>query len=243
MNSSIVPTAQLIVGPLEHSRDYIISAIQKNVCRHQGCATCSVCMTVKNNQYHNMRWLLPDKNYTLEDIDPVLQTISLALPTNTFYFFVFDKADYLTPACANRLLKSIEEPPSGYHFIFLAERRDSILPTIRSRCLIHILPSHKQASLTHPLAHFFTHSIAVNPFEFLKELDACKISEQETMELLDELVSYWLEHYKKMHMSEHTKDAEKTNAVIAILKQALEQPPMPGGSKLFWKNLFLQFNP
>jgi DNA polymerase III delta prime subunit len=243
MNTSVLPAAQLIVGPLEHSRDYIINAIQKLVCNNQGCATCSLCMTIKQNQYHNMCWLQPDKNYTLEDIDPVISTISLALPSGSLYFFVFDKADYLTPACANRLLKSIEEPPAGYHFIFLVERRDSVLPTIRSRCLVHILPAHSQASLTHPLARFFTHSISSNPFEFLKELDACKITEQESLELLDELLSYWLTYYKKMKLTNQNKDIEKTTVSITLLKQALEQPLMPGSSKLFWKNLFMAFHP
>ena len=50
-------------------------------------------------------------------------------PENQHYFFVIQKADLLTLACSNRLLKPIEEPPAGYHFIFLSESLDQIIPT------------------------------------------------------------------------------------------------------------------
>jgi DNA polymerase-3 subunit delta' len=47
--------------------------------------------------------------------------------------FIFDDAQALGPQAANALLKSIEEPPPGVHFIFLVPSSAMLLPTIRSR--------------------------------------------------------------------------------------------------------------
>jgi len=53
-------------------------------------------------------------------------------------FLIFPEADVsfpeLHPEAANALLKTLEEPRRGIHFVLLAERPDRLLPTIRSRC-------------------------------------------------------------------------------------------------------------
>lgn len=51
--------------------------------------------------------------------------------------FVIERADLLgerSPEAANRLLKTLEEPPAYAHLILLAERPGELLPTILSRC-------------------------------------------------------------------------------------------------------------
>ncbi len=53
-------------------------------------------------------------------------------------FLVFPEADRSFPVQhpegANALLKTLEEPRPGVHFLLLSERPDRLLPTIRSRC-------------------------------------------------------------------------------------------------------------
>lgn len=53
-------------------------------------------------------------------------------------FLVFPQADISfpehPPESANAILKTLEEPRPGVHFILLSERPDRLLPTIRSRC-------------------------------------------------------------------------------------------------------------
>lgn len=48
--------------------------------------------------------------------------------------FIIDGADRMTPAAANAILKTIEEPTSFSRFFLLAESYDRVIPTIRSRC-------------------------------------------------------------------------------------------------------------
>jgi len=53
-------------------------------------------------------------------------------------FVIFPEADVSLPEAhpeaANAMLKTLEEPRAGLHFILLAERPDRLLVTIRSRC-------------------------------------------------------------------------------------------------------------
>jgi DNA polymerase-3 subunit delta' len=62
-------------------------------------------------------------------------------------FLIFPRADVsfpqTHPEAANALLKTLEEPRPGVHFVLLSERPDRLLPTIRSRCqtvTFHHLP-------------------------------------------------------------------------------------------------------
>ncbi|MCL6251081.1 DNA polymerase III subunit delta' [Altererythrobacter sp. KTW20L] len=47
---------------------------------------------------------------------------------------IIDPADDLEKGAANALLKSLEEPPVGTHFMLVAHRPGRLLATIRSRC-------------------------------------------------------------------------------------------------------------
>ena len=48
-------------------------------------------------------------------------------------------ADRLNLESANALLKTLEEPPGSVRFILATEAAHALLPTIRSRCLTHLL--------------------------------------------------------------------------------------------------------
>ena len=48
-------------------------------------------------------------------------------------FVVFDGAEFLNEAAANALLKTVEEPPHGSRFVFVAEDSSAVMPTIVSR--------------------------------------------------------------------------------------------------------------
>ncbi|MFT3915715.1 MAG: DNA polymerase III subunit delta' [Anaeromyxobacteraceae bacterium] len=50
-------------------------------------------------------------------------------------FVIFDPADRMNPQAQNALLKTLEEPPPETTLVLVSSSPDSLLPTIRSRCL------------------------------------------------------------------------------------------------------------
>ena len=44
----------------------------------------------------------------------------------------------------------------------------------------------------------------------------------------------------EIFLPELTLGADAMKAGVAVIEKALEQPPMPGSCKIFWKDLFLQ---
>lgn len=50
---------------------------------------------------------------------------------------VIVEANFLTREAQNALLKSLEEPVSGTYFFFILPQSETLLPTVRSRVLIH----------------------------------------------------------------------------------------------------------
>ena len=234
-------TAQLWIGPHNFLVQQATLLLQTIFCTKKGCATCTTCKHIKEKQHHAVKWYYPEKQYTIEYVHDILATIAFKLNKTEHFFFIIQKADFLTPACANRLLKSIEEPPPGYHFLLLAERKEQLLPTIRSRCIIKLFYAANIASPHTNLYSYFTTTNHTSPSEFLKTLDQSSINERETIELLDTLLTYWATQYKKAVQKSQEQAITKKAQILGILTHAAKKPPMPGSSKLFWRNLFLQF--
>jgi hypothetical protein len=234
-----IPPAQLWLGSPETLSQQVVKYLQTVWCRSQHCGICIICKQIQQQQHHAVTWLAPDKtSYTIDYINNMLSAIRFALNDNEHYFFIIQKADALGIICSNRILKSIEEPPSGYHFILLAENQDQILPTIRSRCITQSDQSDNTITYQELFNYFSTHHNQ-SPLTFLSLIDTSSINERDTIKLLNALLKHWILHYKKA-VIKNQKSLQKTIKTMNIIAQALRKPPMPGGSKLFWKNLFLQ---
>ena len=236
--NTIAP-AQLWLGSPTQALGHLEGYLQKIFCADKGCRHCVICRQIAQKQHHAIRWLSPEKSYTLDEIAVIPTTIAYALNPGELFFFIIQKADFLTPTCGNSLLKSLEEPPTGYHFILLAQRLESILPTIRSRCTMQTF-SHQDYSTSSSLFEFFTTTTAQNPSSFLTALDQSKITERESTELLDALLNYWMGEFKNAIQENDAAVIENIDHAITVFKQAFSQPPMPGSSKIFWKNVYLQ---
>ncbi len=60
-----------------------------------------------------------------------------------------------------------------------------------------------------------------------------------TIELLDALLGHWLSQSKKAIGERNRALAKQAELMIALIKAALEEPPMSGSSSLFWKQFFM----
>ena len=226
------PPAQLLIGQHATALKAVERLLQAMLCNNNSCNTCISCMQIREKQHHAIMWLYPEKNYTIEQLDDLFATLAFQLEPEQMFFFIIQKADFLTTACANKLLKPMEEPPAGYHFILLAEHAEQILPTIKSRCIMHTLTAQQSDNNPHPFVELFTKKYVASN-EFTKILDATNSNERETLELLDHIIGYWLNAYRE-------NPHKNLFPLITALQKAQLQPPMPGSSSMFWKNLYLQ---
>lgn len=85
----------------------------------------------------DLTWVSPSgaHEFLVSDIDgPVVGAASRTPFEADCRVFVIEQVDALSPQAANRMLKTLEEPPAFVHLILLTERLAEVLPTIRSRC-------------------------------------------------------------------------------------------------------------
>lgn len=230
--------AQIWIGQHEIVHQHLIAELQKQFCTHKECGHCTVCKAIANYQHHALMLIQPEKSYTLEMLDPIFSAFSFGLDDGQHFFCIIDKAEWLSPACSNKLLKSIEEPPRGYHIIFITQRIDALLPTLRSRCI-----ERNFYTATHTIHNqeLYNHFIGMHPHDpvnFLQTLESSKISEQESIELLDAIIGFWAAKYTAA--APHNNPlAPAIEATLEKLKNYLDKTPMPGSAKLFWKDLYL----
>ncbi len=78
----------------------------------------------------------PSKDIVVDQVrDLVDRRLSLRRVEGRRRFVVVDPADAMNPQAQNALLKTLEEPPDDTTLVLVASAPDSLLPTIRSRCL------------------------------------------------------------------------------------------------------------
>lgn len=236
--------SHLLIGQPEELRAYTIELLQKQFCKNNSCRICITCQQIIKNNHHSLLWLKPERQYTLEQLEIIFDTICFTLDQNEKFFIIFENADLLNSSCSNRLLKSIEEPPKGYYFIFLTDHKEAILPTVKSRCVITNLDQDSNNS-NYPfpeISSFFIDISKFQPNNFLKIIDKSQINDRETIDLLDWLIKYWINKYKDSISTNDVNESEKNIKMIKLLTESFKKNPMPGGSKIFWKNLYLQLN-
>ena len=186
----LVP-AQLWVGEEQALFDACIIYLQKKFCLDNGCARCFTCEKIVQKQHSSVLWLTPSKGYTRADITPLFDKIIFSLDQDQQFFFIIPQAELLNSSSANSLLKTIEEPPRGYNFIFFAQRPSLVLPTIASRCVINRVNSNAVDSDHEQLLDFFMEAKLSHAFECNKLLEKKQITDLVLHNFLDELLKYY----------------------------------------------------
>ena len=232
--------AHLWIGDADSLKNNLIHRLQKIFCKD----LCINCKQIISKQYSDIICIAPEESYNLDIIDEVLDQVKFKLNQNQHKFFIFTQADTLTPACSNRLLKTIEEPHQGYHFIFLASRIENILPTIISRCLLQEFNNQIQDSKYQEFISIFIENNYKNPQQFLKSIDKLEINFQNSKDIIDYLFTHFYNNLKRTIQNNRNDNnlIEKELDKILILKKEMTQLPIAGSTKIFWKNIFIKFH-
>src|SRR5207248_712452 len=118
-------------GVLEAARCFAAAL----VCPEGGCGTCNACRRARSVRHPDVIEVEPAGTFVV--VDQVEEMMKEAF-TSPFEaerkVIVVTEADRMNEPAANKLLKTLEEPPARTHFVLLSESPDELLPTVRSRC-------------------------------------------------------------------------------------------------------------
>ncbi len=117
------------------------------------CGSCGQCHRIAGGKHADVQIIgvLHDsegpvrKVITIEQIKEFQQAAGLQPYEGVHRVFIIDGAEHLSQDAANRLLKTLEEPPSAVCLILLTAEEHAVLPTILSRCqCYHLRPVPKE---------------------------------------------------------------------------------------------------
>ena len=134
-----VTHAYLFTGPAGSNKTQSAYALAAALlCENAGCAACDVCARVSARKHPDVRYFAPEgaAGYLIEQIRDIVADTALAPIQASRKVYILDRVDLLGTAAANAFLKTLEEPPSDVVLILLGRTRESVLPTIVSRCSV-----------------------------------------------------------------------------------------------------------
>jgi DNA polymerase-3 subunit delta' len=104
---------------------------------YDACGVCAACRRIERGLYSDVVEIKPGDtgSIKIEPIRDVIEQVVYRPFEGRRRVVIIDEADALVVPAQNALLKTLEEPPSSAVFILVSARTDSILPTVRSRCL------------------------------------------------------------------------------------------------------------
>jgi DNA polymerase III subunit delta' len=92
---------------------------------------------VAHGSHPDLTWVTPSgaAEMLVSDVDePVVSAAARTPFESARRVFVIERVETMNDEAANRLLKTLEEPPSFVHMLLLTDRRAGVAPTISSRC-------------------------------------------------------------------------------------------------------------
>ena len=142
--SDRVSHAYLFCGPAGSNKTQAAYAFARAIlCEGDPCADCEgctsqMCRHIVRKAHPDVHYLAPEgaQGYVVDQIRDVMADTLLAPIQAKRKVYIIDRVDLLGTAAANAFLKTLEEPPSDVVLILLGRTRESVLPTIVSRCQV-----------------------------------------------------------------------------------------------------------
>lgn len=134
LRSGQVGHAYLFTGPRNIGKFTIAKTLAKILqCPNQYCRTCPVCVQVeKGGNLDTIEMLDDGTSIKIEPIRDIIARLNMT-SQGQYKILLMENIGRLTEEAANSLLKLIEEPTEKTIFLFTAESRREVLPTILSR--------------------------------------------------------------------------------------------------------------
>ncbi len=98
------------------------------------CEHCSACIKTAADSHPDLHlYSCEGTSFKIDKVREIKRLVNLRPNDGNRAVFILDGAHNMTVAAQNALLKVFEEPPEGTVFFLLTEKKESLLPTVRSR--------------------------------------------------------------------------------------------------------------
>ncbi len=137
-----VTHAYLFNGPDGTGKSVLAKLFAKTLQCREGlgdpCLKCRSCLQADSGNHPDIIFVKGEKEGIIgvDDIrKQVNEDIYIKPYSSRYKIYIIDNAEEMTPGAQNALLKTIEEPPEYGIVMLLANNKDKLLITVRSRCV------------------------------------------------------------------------------------------------------------
>lgn len=138
------PHAAIFSGPAGLGKKLLAGCLAKAlVCenreegRADACGGCVSCKTFESGNHPDVFTVRATKTKAIGvgDVrEQIVNSMAVRPYRSSYKIYIVERADTMTAAAQNALLKTIEEPAGYGVFLLLCETFGALLPTVRSRC-------------------------------------------------------------------------------------------------------------
>ena len=137
----------LFEGKTEDTETLAKAFVKAALCERQdgdACGICTSCRKFEAGNSEDVSFIGGEGSVRDRDIEALISAAMKKSYTGRPVFMIVRSAEHMTLRAQNRLLKTLEEPPSGVKILLLTENAELLAPTIRSRCILFRLASSSE---------------------------------------------------------------------------------------------------
>lgn len=125
--------AYMLLGEDEETRKGMFTMAAINILCHSACMSCDICSQIISDNYVDIMTLDGADGIKVKEITALNDNTAIQPTVGAKKLYFIDNADKLSVQAQNKMLKTLEEPPSYVHIFLGVNNESGLLSTIKSR--------------------------------------------------------------------------------------------------------------